>query len=114
LHMPDFHRNWVEQGLVDAEQWIVNTLTNRQYLKVTTAPEYLKDQIRKKYLKHLEWLRPLDPYGKSSSGYISILHALDVDDKFDPDLFWKEIEQRDRFHNVILLDTFPELVDLPR
>ena len=114
LHMPDFHRNWVEQGLVDAEHWIVNTLTNRQYLKVTTAPEYLKDQIRKKYLKHLEWLRPLDPYGKSSSGYISILHALDVDDKFDPDLFWKEIEQRDRIHNANLLDSFPELVDLPR
>lgn len=114
LHMPDFHRSWVEQGLIDAEHWVVNTLYNRQYLKVTTAPEYLKDQIRKKYLKHLEWLRPLDPYGKSSSGYISILHALDVDDKFDPDLFWKEIEQRDRIHNAILLDTFPELVDLPR
>jgi MoaA/NifB/PqqE/SkfB family radical SAM enzyme len=112
LHMPDFHRHWVEQGLVDAEHWIVNTLTNKQYLKVTTAPEYLKDQIRKKYRKHLEWLRPIDPYGKSTSGYISILHALNVNDQFDPQLFWKEIELRDRYHSVKLLNTFPELSGL--
>jgi MoaA/NifB/PqqE/SkfB family radical SAM enzyme len=104
LHMPDFHRNWVEQGLVDAEHWIVNTLINRQYLKVTTAPEYLK---------HLEWLRPIDPYGKSTSGYVSILHALDSNDQFDLDLFWKEIKLRDKYYNANLLDSFPELVDLP-
>tara|TARA_R110000772_G_scaffold95741_1_gene194094 strand:- start:239 stop:1051 length:813 start_codon:yes stop_codon:yes gene_type:complete len=114
LHMPDFHRSWVEQGLVDAEHWIVNTLTDRQYLKVTTAPEYLKDQIREKYRKHIEWLRPIDPYGKSTSGYISILHALDVNEQFDSELFWKEIELRDRYHNANLLDSFPELVDLPQ
>ena len=114
LHMPDFHRNWVEQGLVDAEHWIVNTLINRQYLKVTTAPEYLKDQIREKYRKHLEWLRPIDPYGKSTSGYVSILHALDSNDQFDLDLFWKEIKLRDKYYNANLLDSFPELVDLPQ
>lgn len=114
LHMPDFHRSWVEQGLVDAEHWVINTLYNRKYLKVTTAPEYLKDQIRKKYRKHLDWLRPIDPHGKSSSGYISVLNALDTDDQFDPDLFWKEIEQRDTIYNVKLLNVFPELVDLPR
>ena len=113
LHMPDFHRSWVEQGLVDAEHWIVNTLTNRQYLKVTTAPEYLKDQIREKYQKHIEWLRPRDPYGKSTGGYMSILHALNVDEPFDSKLFWKEIELRDRYHRASLLGTFPELVDLP-
>ena len=114
LHMPDFHRSWVEQGLVDAEHWIVNTLTNRQYLKVTTAPKYLKDQISEKYRKHIEWLRPRDPYGKSTGGYMSILHALDVDEPFDKELFWKEIELRDRYHRASLLDSFPELVDLPR
>jgi len=114
LHMPDFHRSWVEQGLVDAEHWIVNTLTNRQYLKVATAPEYLKDQIREKYRKHIEWLRPIDPYSKSTSGYTSILHALDDSEPFDSELFWKEIELRDRYHNANLLDSFPELVDLPR
>jgi MoaA/NifB/PqqE/SkfB family radical SAM enzyme len=114
LHMPDFHRSWVEQGLVDAEHVMVHTLTNRQYLKVSTAPEYLKDQIREKYRKHLEWLRPIDPYGKSTSGYMSILHALDSNDQFDADLFWKEIEQRDRIHNANLLESFPELSGLPR
>jgi len=114
LHMPDFHRSWVEQGLIDANQWVVNTLTNRQYLRVTTAPDYLKDLIRVKFKKHLEWLRPLDQYGKSTTGYIAMLHAMDSNEPFDADLFWKEIEQRDRIHNANLLDSFPELVDLPR
>ena len=114
LHMPDFHRSWVEQGLVDAEHWIVNILYNKEYLRVTTAPAYLKDQIRERFNKHLEWLRPLDPFGKSSAGYVAILNTLDNNDQFDPDLFWKEIEQRDAIYNVKLLDIFPELVDLPR
>ena len=114
LHMPDFHRNWVEQGLIDADQWIVNLLTNKQYLRVTTAPEYLKDLIREKFQKHVEWLRPLDPYGKSTTGYMAIIHAMDNNETFNPKLFWKEIEQRDKIYNVKLLDVFPELVDLPR
>jgi hypothetical protein len=112
LHMPDFHRNWVEQGLINAENWIVNTLIDRPYLKVTSAPSFLKDKIKAKYVKHLEWLRPRDPNGKSTSGYISILHALEIDDQFDPQLFWKEIELRDRYHSVKLLNTFPELSGL--
>jgi hypothetical protein len=112
--MPDFHRNWVEQGLIDADQWIVNLLTNKQYLRVTTAPEYLKDLIREKFQKHVEWLRPLDPYGKSTTGYMAIIHAMDNNETFNPKLFWKEIEQRDKIYNVKLLDVFPELVDLPR
>ena len=114
LHMPDFHRSWVEQGLIDADQWVVNTLTNRQYLRVTTAPDYLKHQIRTKFKKHIEWLRPLDPYGKSTVGYMAIVNAMDSNETFDPDLFWREIEQRDKIYNVKLLDVFPELVDLPR
>lgn len=114
LHMPDFHRSWVEQGLIDADQWVVNTLTNRQYLRVTTAPAYLKDQIRDKFQRHLEWLRPRDPYGKSTIGYMAIINAMDSAETFDPDLFWKHIEQRDKIYNVNLLDVFPELVDLPR
>lgn len=112
LHMPDFHRSWVEQGLVSPEHWLVNTLVTPHYLNVTTAPQYLKDQIKEKYRKHLEWLRPLDPFGKSSSGYISVLHALNTDNVFDSDLFWTEIEKRDQYYDIRLLDYFPELVDL--
>ena len=114
LHMPDFHKSWVEQGLVEPQHWIVNTLIHPQYMRVATAPEYLKDQIREKFHKHLEWLRPLDPFGKSSAGYVAILHTLDNNDAFDPGLFWNKIEARDQYHNVKLLDVFPELVDLPR
>jgi len=113
LHMPDFHRNWVEQGLVKAEHWIVNTLIDRPYLRVTTAPNYLKKKIKEKYIEHLKWLRPRDPYGKSTSGYVSILNALEIDEPFNSNLFWDEINKRDAYHRVNLLDTFPELVDLP-
>lgn len=114
LHMPDFHKSWVKQGLVRPEHWIVNTLTNRKYLRVTTAPKFYKDKIRTKLEKHLEWLRPLDPYGKSTSGYLSVLHALEVDEPFDKHLFWQQINKRDTHHGVNLYDCFPELVDLPQ
>ena len=45
---------------------------------------------------------------------MAIIHAMDNNETFNPKLFWKEIEQRDKIYNVKLLDVFPELVDLPR
>ena len=114
LHVPDFHRSWVEQGFIQPYQFNIQTLYNPAWLNIETAPQYLKDQIREKYTRHLEWLRSIDTEGRATFGFQSILEQIKTDRKFDSQLFWNNILPLDKYHNANLLDNFPELVDLPR
>ncbi len=114
LHVPDFHRSWVEQGFIQPEQFNIQTLYDPDWLNVGTAPKYLKDQIREKYTRHLEWLRPLDTEGRATVGFEGILEQINTDQEFNPQLFWSNIIPLDKYYNANLLDSFPELVDLPR
>jgi len=109
LHSPDFHKSWVEKGLVDPGNFYINTLFEPKYLQVENAPEELKQLIREKYTKHIKWLRPLDRNGKSISGYESVLDTIDNNNKFDGELFWNEIDKLDNYYNQNLLEYFPEL-----
>ena len=47
LHLPDFHRSWTEKGLITPEQFDVRILLNPPHFGIDSAPEFLKDQIRK-------------------------------------------------------------------
>jgi organic radical activating enzyme len=114
LHVPDFHRSWIEKGLIEPYQFNIQTLYDPAWLNIETAPQYLKDQIREKYTRHLEWLKPLDREGRATVGFESILEQLKNTIEFDPQLFWNNILPLDKYHNANLLDNFPELVDLPR
>jgi MoaA/NifB/PqqE/SkfB family radical SAM enzyme len=114
LHVPDFHRSWVEQGLIQPEQFNVSTLTYPNWLCINTAPEYLQKQIVEKYQLHLEWLKPLDRTGRATFGFEGILEQLNNPVEFDPQLFWNNILPLDKYYNANLLDSFPELVDLPQ
>jgi radical SAM protein with 4Fe4S-binding SPASM domain len=112
LHLPDFHQSWVNQGLINPPDFNIGMLFYPEYLRVDSAPKYLKDKIREKYYKHLEWLRPLDPVGRATYGYESILHQIDNNKEFDPINFWKNINPLDKYYGENLIETFPELVDL--
>ena len=114
LHVPDFHRSWVEQGFIQPHEFNIATLHSPEWLNVKTAPQYYKNQIREKYTKHLEWLRPHDKEGRATLGYQGILKQINTDQEFDPQLFWNNILPLDKYYKANLLDSFPELVDLPQ
>jgi MoaA/NifB/PqqE/SkfB family radical SAM enzyme len=114
LHLPDFHRSWVEQGLINPEDFNIQLLFGPEYLRVDTAPEYLKQLIKQKYQQHLDWLQPQDQLGRATSGFESILHMIDCDQKFNSTEFWNNINALDQFYKKDLLTVFPELQNLPR
>jgi hypothetical protein len=95
LHLPDFHRSWVEQGLIAPQDFNIGMLFYPEYLRVDTAPAYLKDQIKQKYQQHLEWLRPLDKVGRAVYSFESVVNYIQTDRTFNTALFWKEINQLD-------------------
>lgn len=114
LHLPDFHRSWVDAGLIGPEDFNVKLLFTPEYMRVDSAPQNLKDQIRVKYLKHLAWLTPLDRLGRATNGFESVLEYIENGRKFDPDLFWNKINQLDQYYSTNLLEVFPELSCLTR
>jgi MoaA/NifB/PqqE/SkfB family radical SAM enzyme len=113
LHLPDFHRSWVDQGLIKPEDFNIQMLFWPSYLRVDSAPEYLKNLIREKYHAHIKWLRPKDPVGRATYGFESILNYLDNDSGFDPIDFWNKITPLDNYYGKDLIEVFPELTDLP-
>jgi len=109
LHLPDFHKTWVEQGFISANQFNIKILTWPNMFSILQAPHSFKDKIREKYKKHIKWLSKLDYNGKSINGFKSIIYALDNNDIFDYKGFWEKIREVDNIRNENLLDVFPEL-----
>lgn len=112
LHLPDFHRSWVEQGLIRPEDYNIQLLFSPTYLRIDTAPLWLKEKIKEKYNEHLTWLTPLDKLGRASYGFNSVLNYIDSLREFDYNSFWKEVNQLDQYHQTDLISTFPELKNL--
>lgn len=112
LHVPDFHRSWVEQGLIRPEDFNIQMLFGPEYMRVDTAPKILKNKIKEKYQQHLDWLSPLDPTGRATYGFESIVKQIDNDIEFDRNLFWDNVNLLDNYYKTNLLETFPELEDL--
>ena len=60
MHLPDFHRDWVQKGLLRPQDLNVNILQDPYEYRLDIATAEYKQQIRQKFEQHLEWLRPQD------------------------------------------------------
>jgi organic radical activating enzyme len=114
LHLPDFHRAWVDAGLIAPDDFNAKLLFTPEYMRVDSAPAELKQQIRNKYRAHLDWLIPLDRLGRATNGFESVLEYINNDRVFDPDLFWTEVDRLDQYYSTDLIEVFPELSCLTR
>lgn len=109
-HIPDFHRNWVEKGLIGAQDWNVNILTDPMHLRIDIAPAEFKQAIRDKYNQHLAWLSPQDRLRRASNGFESAVNFLMAKDNSHLiPKFWEKTDQLDEIRNERCLDIIPEL-----
>ena len=110
LHLPDFHRSWVEQGLIKPQDLNVNILQDPDYLRLDIAPAAYKQEIRQKFNEHLAWLRPLDRLNRATVGFESAINFMDSTDNSKLiDRFWKKTLELDAIRNENILDIIPEL-----
>lgn len=114
LHIPDFHRSWVESNLIKPGDFNIQLLFQPKWMCVSNAPEELKERIRNRYTKHLDWLESRDDLGRASYGFRSLLELMDTDGVFDSKEFWRQVEPLDQLYRKNLLEIFPELSTLPR
>lgn len=56
LHLPDFHREWVEKGLISVDSLLPHSLKHPNEFCIKILPPELKKQVAEKYTEHLKWL----------------------------------------------------------
>lgn len=111
LHIMDFHRNWVELGLIEPKDFDINVLHGPDFYRVDILPEKFKKQVVSPAIqKHIAWLEPQDSITRATIGYRGLLNSLLAQDNSNLlEKFVKEIDKLDKFRNEDFWSTFPEL-----
>lgn len=109
-HLPDFHRDWVERGLIRAQDLNVNILQDPPFYRIDIAPMKYKQRLRIKYQEHLEWLKNQDPLERASEGFKSAINfMMAADNTHLIDTFWRKTHELDSIRSERMLDIIPEL-----
>lgn len=109
-HLPDFHRDWCERGLLEAKDFNINILTDPKHYRMDVAPADFKQEIERKYRTHLAWLTPQDSLRRASNGYQSAIAFMNAKDNTELlEQFWSKTTQMDHIRNESLLAVIPEL-----
>jgi radical SAM protein with 4Fe4S-binding SPASM domain len=113
LHLPDFHRDWVEKGLLRPQDLNVNILQDPAYFRIDIAPPEYKQRIQDRLEQHLSWLRPLDQLNRATVGFESAVTFMNATDNtaLIPK-FWHKTHELDAIRRENILDVIPELKDL--
>ena len=110
LHLPDFHRDWVEKGLLKPQDLNVNILQDPNEYRIDIAPMEYKLEIKAKFEQHLEWLRPLDHLNRATVGFESAInYMMATDNTALIPKFWSRTAKLDEIRRENILDIIPEL-----
>lgn len=109
-HLPDFHRDWVSEGLIRPQDLNVNILQDPEHYRIDIAPAAYKDRVREKIQRHLEWLRPQDQLNRATQGFESAINFMDATDNSHLiPKFWSKSQQLDDIRSENILQVIPEL-----
>jgi organic radical activating enzyme len=111
LHLPQFHRSWVAQGLIRAQDLNVNILQDPAHYRIDIAPPDYKAHLESVYWSHIQWLKSQgDPLGRATQGFESAVTFMNATDNsaLIP-RFWEKTDQLDAIRNESCLAVIPEL-----
>ena len=111
--LPGFHRDWVEKGLICAQDLNVNILQDPPHYRIDIAPQEYKEELSTLYLTHLMWLREQDPLGRATQGFESAMVFMKATDNTQLiDSFWRKTNELDSIRNESWQRVLPELAAL--
>jgi organic radical activating enzyme len=110
LHLPVFHKEWVNKGLINPQDLNVNILQDPLHLRIDIAPIAYKQRLQETYREHIEWLRPQDPLQRATVGFESAINfMLATDNSHLLPKFWDKTRELDVIRNENVLTVIPEL-----
>jgi radical SAM protein with 4Fe4S-binding SPASM domain len=109
-HLPDFHRDWVEQGLIRAQDLNVNILQDPAHYRIDIAPAEYKAKLESQFREHISWLQDQDPLHRATQGFESAIVFMNATDNTHLiDTFWRKTNELDSIRKEQCLDVLPEL-----
>ena len=113
LHVCDFHKSWVEQGLIKPADFNFNLLQHPIWQRMDILPPEFKQQVKEKYDAHIKWLKDKDPLTRATKGFESALNWMfKTDNQKHLDLHFEQTRKYDKIRNENTLDVFPEWKEL--
>ena len=113
LHVPDFHRNWVEEGLIKPQDFNFNLLQWPKWQRMDMFPQEYKKRVEEKYREHMAWLQKNDHLTRASKGYESAIKWMNERDTSNNlPLFFNLTKKYDGVRGESLVEVFPELKEL--
>ena len=113
LHVPDFHRNWVEEGLIKPQDFNFNLLQWPKWQRMDMFPQEDKKRVEEKYREHMTWLQKNDHLTRASKGYESAIKWMNERDTSNNlPMFFKLTKKYDGVRGESLVEVFPELKEL--
>lgn len=118
IHLPSFHKEWVEKGLIELDDFLPHLLKSPEKLSIQILNESLKEEVRKIYETHLAWL-----VAQSNSKYQklqiviglfeAVLSYMNAEDKSHLMPEFKTFNDKlDVYREESLVDVLPELTSL--
>ena len=113
LHVTDYHREWVELGLLKPADWNINILQGPDRDRIDVLPQHYKDLARAKINEHIKWLEPHDHLKRAVTGYESMINFMDQDDKSHLlKEFFRVNDMTDAYRDEKFEGVFPEYAQL--
>lgn len=109
----DFHRDWVEKGLIKAQDLNVNILQDPPHYRIDIATAEYKQQLATKFADHIVWLQGQDPLSRATQGFESaVKFMMTTDNTHLIDTFWRKTHELDSIRKENILTIIPELAAL--
>jgi len=109
-HITDFHRDWVDRGLIRHQDLNVNILQDPRHYRIDIAPPDVKQLLAQRYQEHIEWLEPHDHLQRAVVGFRSAVNFMLAQDLSGlvPE-FWRVTQRLDQLRGESALEVLPEL-----
>ena len=112
LNLPDFHKEWIEEGLLEPANIRINILLDPTYMRLQILPEAEKEAVRNRYQEHLSYLDQFDNIQSVKQDYKNILQYLETDRTKEIPMWRFKTVRLDKLRNEKVFEIFPELQGL--
>ena len=109
LNLPDFHKEWIEEGLLEPTNIRINILLDPTYMRLSILPPWIKSKVAERYHEHITYLKQFDNITGVINDYESILNFMEKDRTDEIKMFKFKTQRIDTLRQENLLDVFPEL-----
>ncbi len=113
-HLPDFHQEWFDLGLIGPNEWTTNVLNYPSYLNIQALPFSYKQKVTIKYRQYLDtWTAQNQKSERTVNAFESIIRYMWEDNLINalPN-FIEHTRTLDEIRNENLIDVFPELEEV--